>query len=475
MPNFDKPLLSRQAVRYWVCDTHGVGDYPGVRNLRVVEGMGRQIRASECDARSAKVGNALWGRLQNLTLSFSLVVMAHGIVAAEASDTEQTLEAQFEILMKDLPRPNTTQSTRNFPRTVLRNSSDGLLVPQGFEAELIVSQGLKHPRQMIQVPNGDVFLSEPNAGRITLLRDQDADGVINPPITFAQGLSKPYGMAFTGDALLVADAKAIWKFDYEPGQLQATVRRPITSPGALGTAKGHWSRNLMLSRDGVYAYVAIGSASNLAEEEDPRATIQEVRLKDGRMRTYASGLRNPIGLAFHPDTDELYTVVNERDRMGDRSVPDYLTKVLPGEFYGWPYAFIGSNPDPEFGRKNQTLVAKTREPEVLIEAHSAPLDLVFYNGAAFPPDYKGDAFVTLHGSWNSTRPKGYKVIRVFFDEGRPTGKYENFAVGFWRTGADRARVWGRPAGVLMAQDGTLWLSDDTGKTIWRISFTGHKP
>lgn len=392
-------------------------------------------------------------------------------VGAEASDTEQTLQAEFTIKTKDLPRPNATQSVRNFPQVVERKASDRLLVPEGFEATLFAHEGLEHPRELAEAPNGDIFLSEPNAGRITILRDRDGDGKVEKRFTFVEGMARPYGMAFTPKGLLVADTQALWFFDYETGQTRSTGRRPVTIPGALGSAKGNWTRNIAATADGVFAYVAIGSQSNVAEDPEPRATIQKVRLKDGKRKTFASGLRNPVGLAFHPGTEELYTVVNERDRLGDASVPDYLAKVVVDEFYGWPYAYAGKNPDPEYGSVNPDLVSKTREPDVLFDAHSSPIDIAFYEGSVFPEEYRGDAFVTLRGSWNATRPRGYKIVRVPFENGRPTGSFENFAVGFWRKGASQAEVWGRPTGLLARSDGSLLVADDTGKTIWRISYT----
>jgi glucose/arabinose dehydrogenase len=210
----------------------------------------------------------------------------------------------------------------------------------------------------------------------------------------------------------------------------------------------------------------------VAEEEPPRATIRVFAADGSGGRTFASGLRNPVGIAIRPGSDELWAVVNERDGLGDGLVPDYLARVREGAFHGWPYAYAGPNPDPDFGAKRPDLVAATVVPDVLFESHSAPLGLVFYEGAQFPDEYRGDAFVALHGSWNRSRPTGYKVVRVPFEDGRPVGGYENFAVGFWIEGEETARVWGRPAGLALGGDGSLLVADDAGGTVWRIRWVG---
>jgi len=193
---------------------------------------------------------------------------------------------------------------------------------------------------------------------------------------------------------------------------------------------------------------------------------------DGHLQTFAAGLRNPVGIAFYPGTNDLYVTVNERDGLGDGLVPDYFTRIRQGDFFGWPYAYIGRHPDPDYGAKRPDLVAKTKVPDVLFQSHSAPLGLVFYEGDQFPADYKGDAFVALHGSWNAAAPTGYKVVRIKFANGRPIGGYEDFLTGFWNGSTSPAQVWGRPAGLLVAKDGSLLVADDDGKTIWRVRYVG---
>ncbi|HIJ63881.1 MAG TPA: sorbosone dehydrogenase, partial [Rhodospirillaceae bacterium] len=319
-------------------------------------------------------------------------------------------------------------------------------------------------------PNGDVFVAEPAVGRITLLRDSDGGGRADVRSTFAEGFQRPHGMAFQPGWLYVADVEAVWRIPYEPGQtVAAGQRQRVTAPGALGDGAGHWTRNLAFSADGQRFFVAIGSRGNLAEDPPPRATIQEFAADGSRQRSFAGGLRNPVGIAFRPGTDELFTVVNERDGMGDGLVPDYLTRVLDGGFYGWPYSWLGQ-PQPGFADKRPDLVSRTRQPDLLLAAHSAPLGLVFYDGGQFPPEYRGNAFIALHGSWNSGRPTGYMVVRVRFANGHPDTAYQVFATGFRLNSGSPAEVWGRPVGLAVAADGSLLVADDVGQTVWRISY-----
>ena len=268
-----------------------------------------------------------------------------------------------------------------------------------------------------------------------------------------------------------ADLRYVWRYRYEPGQTRAAAPpEPVTERGALGEAVGHRTRNLAFSPGGGAFFVAIGSRRNIGEELPPRATVQVFDADGSGQRTFASGLRNPIGIAFRPGTGELYVVVNERDGLGDELVPDYFTRIEDGDFFGWPYAYLGPNPQPGYAGRRPDLVARTKRPDVLFRAHSVPIGLVFYDGRQFPPDYRGDAFVALRGSWNAARPRGYMVVRVRFHDGGPAGGYEVFATGFWARGHDRARVWGRPAGLAVAADGSLLVADDTGGAIWRISY-----
>jgi len=365
------------------------------------------------------------------------------------------------IKASELPKPYATPGVDNSSETVARPKDTKPMVPKGFEISVYAS-GLSNPRWMALAPNGDVFLAEPNANKITLLHD-------GKPMTFADGFNRPHGLAFHDGALYVGDLTAVWKLGYSDGAEHAGARARVTTDG-FGPPGGHSTRDIAFDRSGAL-YVAIGSQGNVGEEVAPRATVQKVDGK-GKLSTFASGTRNPVGIALYPGTNDLYVTVNERDGYGDGLVPDYLTRIQQGDFYGWPYAYSGPHPDPSFGDKRPDLVAKTKTPDVLFQAHSAPLGVVFYDGAQFPADYKGDAFVSLHGSWNSGHPTGYKVVRVKFAHGRPVGDYQDFATGFWDGSSSPAHVWGRPAGLLMLKDGSLLIADDAGKTVWRVRYTG---
>lgn len=380
---------------------------------------------------------------------------------------EQPVGERFAVDPAKLPPPGATPSVSNGPRTTMRPPGRVPNVPPGFTASLF-ADGLEHARELTVAGNGDVYLAEPRAGRVTRLRDADGDGRAELRTTFADGFDHPHGLAVRPDGLWVADLEAVWRLDWTTG-----ARERITPPGALGPGGGHWTRNLAFHPAGDRFYVSIGSRGNLGEEPLPRATIQEFRADGSGQRTFAAGLRNPVGIAVRPGSDELWTVVNERDGLGDGLVPDFLTRVRDGGFYGWPYSYIGSNPQPGFAEKRPDLVAAAIVPDLLFQSHSAPLGLAFYTGTQFPPEYRGDAFVGLHGSWNSGKPVGYMVARVPMKDGRPAGHYESFATGFWAAGEDRAVVWGRPVGIAVAGDGALLVADDVGQVVWRIAFTGR--
>ena len=404
------------------------------------------------------------------TRSVAVSLMLMLSVGATLASADQRPGDRIEVRVEDLPRPFETPSVSNAPRRQARPTGATLRLPPGFVAN-IFADDLKDARWMTVAPNGDVFLAEPQPGEVTLLRDRDGDGRADLETTFAQGFRRPHGVAIRGDHLYVADTVGIWRIRYEDGQTAAhspAVR--ITPSGALGSGGGHWTRNIAFSPDGARIYVAIGSRGNIGEEPEPHATVQELNADGTGQRTFARGLRNPVGIAFYPGTTELYVVVNERDGLGDGLVPDYFTRLRRDGFYGWPYSYIGAHPQPGYASKRPDLVAAAIVPDLLFRSHSAPLGLVFYDGIQFPQRYRGDAFVALHGSWNSASPTGYKVVRVPFRDRRPVGYYENFATGFWFAGEERAQVWGRPAGLAVARDGSLLVADDVSNTIWRISY-----
>ncbi len=406
----------------------------------------------------------------------AILVSAGPALADQPSSPGQ----RFELHPTDMPKPFATESASNGASTVAL----GLLVvpdvPEGFTANRF-AEGLANARWMTGAPDGEVFLAEPRAGRISLLIDRNGDGRADEHQIFASGLNRPHGLALRGGFLYVADLKHVWRYRWRPGQTRAEGSpQPVTPAGALGEGGGHWTRNIAFSPDGKSLFVAIGSAGNIGEDPAPRATIVRFEFDEFRGealdgRVYASGLRNPVGIAFHPDTGQLFTVVNERDGLGDELVPDYLTSVLDGGFYGWPYAYIGPNPQPGFAERHPDLVNKTIVPDLLFRSHSAPLGLVFAKDMDVPADWKDDAFVALHGSWNAAKPRGYLVVRVPFADGRPEGWYEAFATGFHvrtREGLfvkQTAEVWGRPAGLAVATDGSLLIADDVANVIWRVA------
>lgn len=405
----------------------------------------------------------------------------------------QAVGARFEVKPGELPEPQASESVSNPPLIVPRGARKPE-VPEGFEATL-VAEGLDKPRQLLVLPNGDLLVSLQEAGHLMLLRDEDGDGRADWIERHAGGFQGPYGLAYREGEILVADQQGIWRMDYKPGSVRAghgeakpigevpeDKRGPqkpsdgqelLTGKGVFGIAEGHANRDIAIGKDGKL-FVGVGSAGNIGVEPEPKATIQSFAASGGNQKTLASGLRNATGLAVHPGTGDIWTVVQERDGLGNGLVPDYLTKVEDGGFYGWPYSYIGQHPQPGFAERAPEKVQAAIVPDLLFEAHSAAMDLVFYTGDAFPEDYKGDAFVALKGSWNRDEPRGPKVVRVPFENGRPAGHYENFVSGFWVSGADRAEVWGRPADIAEAPGGGLYIIDDTGGTIWKITY-GGKP
>jgi glucose/arabinose dehydrogenase len=388
--------------------------------------------------------------------------------AVLADDTDRP-GMTFSIKPDQLAAPYATKAEANPPKTIPIPDNATLEVPAGFKVN-VFAQGLDHPRNMLVLPNGDVLVAESSAGKVSLLHDPDGKGLSSVKSTFIDGLAQPYGLVLSGQDLYIGDTRAIWKTSYSAGQTTGGAPVPLTRPGQLGSNKGHWTRNLALAPDGKSLFVAIGSESNIAEDPAPHASIQRLVIADGTMTPYATGLRNPVGIALEPTTQALYVVVNERDGLGDELVPDYLTHVEQGGFYGWPYAYIGHNPEPSLKGKRPDLVEAAIVPDLLFRSHSAPIGLTFYTAKMFPERFRNGAFVAHRGSWNAGSPRGYKIVFVPFTGGKPEGGYESFATGFRAGGEKRAEVWGRPAGIAIAKDGSLLIADDTSKRIWRISY-----
>jgi glucose/arabinose dehydrogenase len=380
------------------------------------------------------------------------------------------------IRAEDLPPPFATGSAGNPPILVDRPSGVLPKAPPGFSVS-IYADGFDMCRVLRTAPDGSVFVAESGAGRIDVLRGFDGRGHARSSTVFASGLNRPYGIAFHPPGLhpryvYVGETGSVVRFPYPNGGKAEHV-------ADLPAGGGHWTRDLAFSPDGKKLFVAVGSVSN---DDDPETHPGERHRADvlvldaenpgGAPRVYASGLRNPAGLAVSPKTGQLWVTVNERDGLGDNLVPDFITHVEEGAFYGWPYSYIGSHPDPHHKGEHADLVAKAKVPDVLVQAHDASLQIVFYEGSQFPSAYRSDVLASEHGSWNRQVPTGYEVIRVRMDpSGHATGAYEDFLTGFI---LDDGRVWGRPVGVTVAEDGSLLVSDDGSNTIWRVKYTGSK-
>jgi len=385
-----------------------------------------------------------------------------------------------KITVQDLPPPTSNILAINRARVVNRPAGVPLRVPSGFKIELY-AEGFRDPRFLLTAPNGDIFVVESRANQIKVLRDTNGDGKPDVTETFAErDLNKPFGIAFypprdDPQFLYVANTDGVIRFPYRNGDLKA--RRPAEQLAARlsgGAARlrsgGHWTRDIVFSPDGKKMYVSIGSRSNVSDNaEADRARIFEFNPDGTNRKVYAWGIRNAVGIAFRPGSNELWMSTNERDEIGEDLPPDYISSVHPGGFYGWPWFYIGNHPDPRHKGKHPELADKVIVPDVLVQAHSATLNLCFYTGDQFPAEYKGDIFAAFHGSWNRMKRTGYKVVRLPFDHstGKARGEYEDFVTGFV---TPEGKVWGRPVGMTVAKDGSLLISEDGNGTIWRVSY-----
>jgi glucose/arabinose dehydrogenase len=395
------------------------------------------------------------------------------------------------IKPEDLPKPGATPSAANVSRIVARPSSATPQVPAGFKIELF-AEGLSGPRQMRVAPNGDIFVAETRSGDIRVLRAPDGSSKASTNEVYASGLNRPFGIAFfpNGDNpqwVYVANTDSVVRFPYHQGDTKA-AQKPETVVAQLPHGYGHSTRDIVFTKDN-RMLISVGSASNDGEgmgsppgelasgsdkeplgaswgSETDRAAVLTFDPDGKRLGIFATGIRNCVGLAVHPATGDIYCSTNERDGMGDNLVPDYVTRVREGAFYGWPWFYIGNNEDPRHAGQRPDLRGKVTAPDVLIQAHSASLGLTFYNGKAFPAEYAGDGFAAEHGSWNRSKHTGYKVIRVRLKDGVPTGEYQDFVTGFV---INDSEVWARPVGVAVAHDGALLVSEDGNGTIWRVT------
>ncbi len=401
-----------------------------------------------------------------------------------------------------LPPPYASESVKNFSKVIGWPQGKTPQAPEGFVVTRF-ADGLNNPRAIYQAPNGDIFVALANtenksledklkaevsgkaesqnlgnsSNTIILLRDENNDGIPEVKKEFiTSGLDKPYGMLVIGNSFYVANTGGLLRFDYPPGSTSLTGAGKKILELPAGGYNNHWTRNLIANADNSKIYISVGSASNVGEhgmqEEVRRAAILEINPDGSGERIYGSGLRNPVGMDWAPGTQTLWTSVNERDELGDNLVPDYLTSVQPGGFYGWPYAYIGQHVDPRMKDKRSDLVEKTIVPEVLLGAHTASLGLAFYDQNSFPASYHGGAFIGQHGSWNRSQLAGYKVVFVPFTNGKPTGKPQEFLNGFVAD-AGNSKVYGRPVDVCVLKNGSMLVSDDAANTVWHIAYKGN--
>lgn len=420
------------------------------------------------------------------------------LVLAGCGDTAQVPDDQTVGASPTLPAPTASliptveiAPAKGWPADGKPTAAAGMTVTA-------LARGLDHPRWLHVLPNGDVLVAEtnaperpersgfkffvmgmvmkqagagvPSANRITLLRDADSDGIAEVRTTFLENLVSPFGMALVGDDLYVANTDAVVKFPYTEGATSIDQKGTKVADLPGGPLNHHWTKGLVASPDGSKLYASVGSNSNVGEngldKEEGRAAVHEIDLATGRTRVFATGLRNPVGLAFHPQTGALWAVVNERDEIGSDLVPDYLTEVRDGAFYGWPYSYWGQHVDTRVAPPRPDLVEKAVTPDYALGNHVAPLGLTFSAGTALPEPFRDGAFVGLHGSWNRKPPSGYKVVFVPFQNGRPTGKPVDVLGGFLSPAGD---ALGRPVGVAIDRGGALLVADDVGNAVWRVA------
>lgn len=365
----------------------------------------------------------------------------------------------------NLPAPYATPSAQNRPHVIPRPNGARLQVPQGFDVEEWAT-GFDTPRFMLLGPSNELLLSDSDCGCVYVLTDNGKNRK-----KILTGLERPYGLALWQDYLYVGERTSLKRYKYDRKAMSAGSGQEIVSMN--GFERGHWTRSILFDREGKKFYLGVGSSSNVSPgDPEMRAAINRFNPDGSGHEIYASGTRNPIGLHWYPGTDTLWAAVQERDDLGDDLVPDYFTHIQQGGFYGWPWAYIGPHEDPRLKGQKPDLVAKTITPDVVLQpAHVAVLDFAFYTGKMFPQEYRGGAFLAFHGSWNRSKRAGYSVAFIPFSNGKPSGPQRDFLTG-WMISPDNRDVWGRPVAVLELPDGSLLVSDDGGKKIWRISYKG---
>jgi len=384
-----------------------------------------------------------------------------------------------KITVADLPQPYATRAVDNGAHLVARPANAWPQALPGFTVTEYAT-GLTNPRLVRTAPNGDLFVVESEPGRIRVLRGIDAHGHAEKMQVYATGLTQPFGLAFYPPGpnptyLYVGNTNSVVRFPYHNGDMKASGK-PETLVKIPGGGRlrggGHWTRDLAFSKDGAKLFISVGSHSNDDDTDNNpaeyhRADILAAKPDGSGLEVYAWGIRNAVGIAVQPQTGELWASVNERDNLGDNLVPDYITHIVPGGFYGWPWFYMGGHWDPRQQGKHPELKSKVLTPDVLLQPHNASLEMTFYRGSQFPAEYTGEIFAAEHGSWNRASRTGYEVIRVPVKDGKANGEYEDFMTGFV---LPNGNVWGRPVGVAVAQDGSLIVTDDGSSTVWRVSY-----
>jgi len=421
-----------------------------------------------------------------LILSFALARPRNSLAQSNGSNPFTDFRGEqpgkvHRITPADLPRPYATKSAAIYSDPASRPADAWPKAPEGFQVDLYAG-GLQNPRLIRTAPNGDLFLAESGPGKIIVFRGIATDGKPAKTETFATGLRRPFGIAFyplgpNPQYVYVGNTDSVVRFPYSNGDLKArgpqeTVIAKIPSGDEKVGGGGHWTRDLAFSLDGKTMFIAVGSRTNFANVDEDKREIMRANIlaanPDGSgLHVYASGIRNPVGIAVDPHTGVLWTSVNERDALGDNLPPDYITHVQEGGFYGWPWYYIGGNEEPRLAGKHPELKDKVIVPDVLLEPHNASLELAFYEGGQFPGEYQGSIFASEHGSWNRSVRTGYEVVFVPVKDGHATGEYVDFLTGFVTPNGDS---WGRPVGVAVAPDGSLMVTDDGSNSIWRVHY-----
>jgi len=429
------------------------------------------------------------GALVALTAAVAQNAPHPSVLTGQSAFTDASHESpgiRRHLTVADLPDPAPDQSVDNGANIVPRPANAWPIAPKGFKVELYTT-GLDNPRLIRFAPNGDLFLAESASGKIKIFRGVDAKGNPKQTSVFAEGLHQPFGIAFYPNGahpqwVYIGDTDAIVRFPYKNGDLTASgpIQQIADLPGG-GRLRGggHWTRDLVFTQDGSKLLASVGSHSNVDDadthpEEFHRANVLEFTPEGKFIEVYASGLRNCVGEAINPTTGELWCSTNERDALGNNLVPDYITHVQEGGFYGWPWWYMGvggGKQDPRHEGKHPEFKGKVITPDILVNPHFASLEMTFYEGSQFPAQYKGDGFAAEHGSWNRAQRTGYEVIRLPMHNGHSTGEYEDFLTGF-TVGSGDGDVWGRPVGVAVAPDGSLFVSDDGSRSIWHVIYVG---